>query len=320
MTHDVLGGLRRFDGARRMGRATGLGVVMLLGFNMVARADEARNRARAPLANREAVADLTDADRHDVAEAKEHYKKGTKAFDLGAYDEAVNEYSLAYRLRDDPALLYNLGQAHRLAQHPAEALRFYRLFLLKLPNASNRAEVQEKVAELQRLVEQQKRTQNMPPDSVKQPGPASQPVGANARPTTEASSPPVAVGRATGPNSEMTSARRSARTKVIAGATTAAGGLVLVVGGIVSGVLAKQASDKLTRLDQTNQPFDYRLEQSGKTALSLEGVFLGIGAAAVVAGGVVLYLGYRQQRREQKVSFTPIGTTSPAGAGLRRAF
>lgn len=43
------------------------------------------------------------------SEAKEHFVKGTKAFDLGAYDEAVNEYSLAYRLLDDPALLYNIA-------------------------------------------------------------------------------------------------------------------------------------------------------------------------------------------------------------------
>ncbi|HEX6836513.1 MAG TPA: hypothetical protein VF334_08060, partial [Polyangia bacterium] len=127
----------------------------------------------------------------EVNEAREHYKKGTKAFELGAYDEAVAEYSAAYRLRDDPALLYNLGQAHRLANHPTEALHFYRLFLMKVPSTPNRVEVETKIDELQRLVDQQKKTQNLPPDSVKSPGstPATTPA-----PAAETTSRPATVG------------------------------------------------------------------------------------------------------------------------------
>ena len=44
------------------------------------------------------------------AEAKEHYIKGTKAFELGAYEEAIAEYSAAYRLKDDA------GSVDRLAR------------------------------------------------------------------------------------------------------------------------------------------------------------------------------------------------------------
>jgi len=108
----------------------------------------------------------------EVSEAREHYKKGTKAFELGAFQEAVAEYAAAYRLRDDPALLYNLAQSNRLANHPLEALRLYRMFLLKTPNASNREEVESKIAELRKLVEQQQTTPNPPLDARQAPPPS----------------------------------------------------------------------------------------------------------------------------------------------------
>ncbi len=69
----------------------------------------------------------------------------------------------AYQAKDDPALLYNLGQAHRAAQHSAEALHFYKRYLAKVPDARNAAEVQAKIAELQKLIDQQSKAQAMPP-------------------------------------------------------------------------------------------------------------------------------------------------------------
>ena len=86
-----------------------------------------------------------------LAQAREHYVKGTKAFELGLYEEAIAEYMIAYKSKDDPALLFNLGQANRLAGHLPEATRFYRLYLRKDPAAPNRAEIEARIAELERL-------------------------------------------------------------------------------------------------------------------------------------------------------------------------
>lgn len=243
----------------------------------------------------------------NVADAKEHYIKGTKAFELGAYDEAIAEYSAAYRIKDDPALLYNLAQSHRLANHPADAARFYRLFLMKVPNASNRPEVEAKIAELQKLVEQQKKTQNMPPDSVKAPNATPPPTAAEpVRTTPSTETAPTVVPTPATVSPDFVSARqRSARTMKIAGISTAAVGVALVVGGIVTGVLAQQAGDKLTSINNNMQTFDYSQQQAGKTEQLLEGVFLGVGGAAVVAGAVVFGLGHREQRRAQKLTIAP---------------
>jgi tetratricopeptide (TPR) repeat protein len=250
----------------------------------------------------------------EVGEAREHYKKGTKAFELGAYDEAIAEYSAAYRLRDDPALLYNLAQAHRLANHAAEALRFYRLFLMKVPAATNRDEVEDKIRELQKLVDQQRKTQNLPPDSVKAPGAVQSP-----EPTVPAASAPAAapVETAAPPSGETAHA---GRTKLIAGIAVATVGVGALVGGLVAGVLAQNAGDKLTQLDRARQSFDYGQQQAGKTDTIAEGVLLGVGAAAVVSGGVLVVLGLRERRHARQLSFAPAVGRSVAGASLSGTF
>jgi hypothetical protein len=91
------------------------------------------------------------ADDGEVNEAREHFKSGASAFFRGEYEAAIQEYTTAYRLKKDPALLFDLGQAHKAAGHPAEALRFFKQYLIDLPAAMNRAEVEAKIASLEAI-------------------------------------------------------------------------------------------------------------------------------------------------------------------------
>ena len=100
-----------------------------------------------------------------VNDAREHYKQGRIAFDLGHYEDAIIEYEQAYKLKDDPAILFNIAQAHRLAGHLVEALQFYRSFLRRQPDAFNREEVEGKIAEMQRRIATQHATGTEDPDS-----------------------------------------------------------------------------------------------------------------------------------------------------------
>src|SRR4051794_19974635 len=74
-------------------------------------------------------------------EARTRFEKGTTLYDLGQYLDAAHEYEEAYKLRNSPPLLFNIGQAYRLAGEHAKALRAYRSYLRRVPDASNRAEV-----------------------------------------------------------------------------------------------------------------------------------------------------------------------------------
>jgi tetratricopeptide (TPR) repeat protein len=135
--------------------------------------------------------DCWAAPEDDVAAAREHYQKGTRAFELGAYDEAIAEYSAAYRLKDAPEILYNMAQAHRLAGHPGDALRLYRQYLVKVPNASNREQVQVKIDELQKLIDQQNKTKTgLPPDQPIQEEVKPQPAGRSGAAVEVTTAPP----------------------------------------------------------------------------------------------------------------------------------
>jgi tetratricopeptide (TPR) repeat protein len=124
---------------------------------------------------------LRPARASDVDEARRHYANGTKAYEIGAYDEAIREYGEAYRVIDDPALLFNLGQAHRLAGHPVEAIRQYRMYLIKVHNASNRADVEQRIHDLEQQIA-------LPPKSQPAP-PLSPPAQTQAGPTTLTATP-----------------------------------------------------------------------------------------------------------------------------------
>jgi hypothetical protein len=275
------------------------------------------------------IAQAAHAD--DRSLAREHYMKGTKAFDLGAFDEAIAEYQLAYRLRDDPALLYNLGQAHRLAGHAAEATRFYKVYLNKVPGASNRAEVEAKLAELQRLVDQQAKTRSMPPDQVKPPAsvtettpaPPPAPVERPAPIATPAAPEPAPAARP--PANVLVDAtvardRRAGRVEKIAGVTLLAFGVASLAAGAACLALAKQNADALTALDRGGKPFDPGKESSGKAENAAGLALVGVGAAAAVVGTIVAAVGFRHARRTRSLAFAPLIAPRTAGATLEVRF
>jgi tetratricopeptide (TPR) repeat protein len=95
--------------------------------------------------------------RDDVQSAREHFLKGKRAYDLGRFTDAAKEYEAAYEQKDDPALLFNIGQAHRLAgpAHARASLLAYKAFLRNVPNPPNQLEVEAHIREMQAVVDQQ---------------------------------------------------------------------------------------------------------------------------------------------------------------------
>lgn len=226
----------------------------------------------------------------DPASARLHYKEGTAAFDLGLYDKAIAEYMKAYQAVNDPALLYNLAQAHRLAGHVRDALRFYRVYLQRLPNAENRSEVEEKIGELKVAAERLDHAQNaLQPDHTLDGAPP-----AAAEPTTTAAivtPPPPAAPAPPGRNLR------------IAGIATGAVGVGSLVVGIAFGALAESASSSLSSTSHAGGFYDPGKYSSGHTDQIVEGVTLGIGGAAVATGVVLYVLGRRAAGHERTVAW-----------------
>jgi tetratricopeptide (TPR) repeat protein len=92
----------------------------------------------------------------DAAVARKHYERGTTLYDLRRYREAAAEYERAFELRNEPSLLFDIGQAYRLAGDYEPALRSYRAYLRRLPNAPDRPEVLRHIALTEKLLDEQR--------------------------------------------------------------------------------------------------------------------------------------------------------------------
>jgi hypothetical protein len=137
------------------------------------------------------------------AQARKHYQEGVSAYNGGEFDRAVKEYKAAYALKRDPALLYNIAQAYRLAKDLDQALFFYRSYLRSQPQAVNRAEVEERIIRLEEELAKVKEKGGAtppvaPPSGGTEPSPVSAPPPAGAPPA----GPPPSTAPGTGPPPE----------------------------------------------------------------------------------------------------------------------
>jgi tetratricopeptide (TPR) repeat protein len=240
--------------------------------------------------------------------AKEHYVKGSKYFSLGRFDEAVHEYEASFELIGDPRLLYNIAQAHRLNGNAPKALFFYRSYLSRVPGSPVIAEVQEKIAELQRLIDQQTKTQSQPPPKPTPPEASPSRPRAHEPETTPA---PTAAPPAPAPSRSATADRRAPRAKIFAGGTLVAVGVAALATGVACNVLGLRAASELAADADAGRVFDPTKESRGR-AYATAGLALDVaGGVVAVAGATLLALGARDAHRERRTTSVPRLAVTP---------
>jgi tetratricopeptide (TPR) repeat protein len=221
--------------------------------------------------------------------AREHFRRGKKAYDLGHYTEAAREYEQAYEAKESPALLYNLGQAYRLGGQPEKALAAYRAFLRNQPNAENRDQVLAFIETLKQTIEAQKQAKEKPPTDTIVPPPSEKPV------TAEASrSEPVPSLTVSAPPPRVDPRPRARLLKRVGLGVGAFGIASLALGGTFAGLTASVNND--LNHPPAEAAFDPSLEKRGTTYQTLSGVFFAVGGVAVVSGTVIYIVGARRAR------------------------
>lgn len=85
-----------------------------------------------------------------TAQAREHFKAAQLHYSLGEFEEAAKEFRETYRLRQEPAILFNIAQCHRQMRQWKEAYFNYRQYLGQKKDAPNKDEA-ESLAEQMRL-------------------------------------------------------------------------------------------------------------------------------------------------------------------------
>jgi len=214
-----------------------------------------------------------------VREAREHYERGLREYNLGELDGAIAEFKAAYVRSEAPGLLFNLAQAYRLKRDTERALLLYRSYLRALPNAPNRADAEARIAELAALVER--------------PAPAPAALAPSAQPIAIAAAP---------------SARRPGRPLVISGLAVGAAGVVALAVGVALGVDAQGTSDQLSRLAAQRGAWSdgaSRAYQSAAREATAATVLDAVGGVAAGTGVLLTLLGVRANRVASKLAVTP---------------
>jgi len=85
------------------------------------------------------------------AEMQTHRALGHHLYRLGRYEEAVAAFRRAYEVKADARLLFDIAECYREAGAVDQALFYYDRYLAGWPDAFDRAEVEEKVAELEAM-------------------------------------------------------------------------------------------------------------------------------------------------------------------------
>jgi len=243
--------------------------------------------------------------------AKSYVDAGLAAQDAGDYPTALEMYGKAYALIPHPIMLFNQGQAHRLAGHRDQAIAVYRQFLATSPKGSEAATAAKWLSTL----ESEAATETAAADAARvQAAQAAQAkddarraeAARQAAERAAAASPLVVDDPRTAPTEPTRIAVTRDRGKPLRLAGLVAGGVgVASLGvGLVFGLKARSISDDLS---QHNAPYDPSMVDDGEAAN--RNLIIAVAAGGVlVAGGATLYfLGRARGHESTTVSLAPRG-------------
>jgi tetratricopeptide (TPR) repeat protein len=243
------------------------------------------------------------------AEAKAHYDNAVRRFDLGKYEEAAQEFTTAFELSGEAAILYNIGQAYRLAGKFEEAAGAYRSVLRRLPDVGNRDEIKGRIDEMdERAAEQKRQASRREAERLAAERKAAQDAALRAqqngtKPGPQGPEPPP---RGSGVSDNQPHPGRTL--KITGYALCGLTGVGIIMGAAMS-ALTVQASNKVqSAAKQGGQTFTSGLNDTQSKGMlydKLQIVGYSIGGAAAVGAAVTLYLGFRADKRAQEAPSTP---------------
>jgi tetratricopeptide (TPR) repeat protein len=136
------------------------------------------------------VAAATPARADEKAEARALYTDATRYYDLNDFAKALTLFRQAYLKFEDPVFIYNIGQCERQLGDKVAAVKSYRSYLRKAPEAPNREAVRKLIAQLEAAIAQESAAQHSPPEETLHPN---QPSSATAS-TPNLTTPPSSAG------------------------------------------------------------------------------------------------------------------------------
>ena len=114
------------------------------------------------------VARAADAPASDdkTAQARALSQEANALYAVGEFEQAAEKYQSAYKLKPDPALLYNAAQSYRMAGNNDKALLLYKNYAMFYPSARNIHNVETQISKLQEAIAAQHKAQTQPPTTT----------------------------------------------------------------------------------------------------------------------------------------------------------
>ena len=223
-------------------------------------------------------------DEQSKAEAKRLYDEGLKHYNLGEYDAAITKFKAAYAISSAVGLLFNIAQSYRLKKDYEQASNFYLTYLRLKPDAPNRGDVEQRIDEMAKLLEEQKAMEKKPPSGTVPPE------GGNTPSVHQPKDPNITV-NLVNPQTEHEGGGTSLKT---AGYATAGAGAALVITGLVFGKMAKSAEQDLNKLSTDMGTWTQAQQDkydAGKRDNTIAVISFIAGGAAIATGGTLWVLG-----------------------------
>lgn len=207
----------------------------------------------------------------ELTHARALFKQAEVHFSLGEFAQALKHYKEAYRIRQLPEFLFNIGQCQRHLGNCKDAVFHFRQFLLHQPSAPERKQVNELILECEAKMAAEEVT---------------------SRPTSQP----------TPPDGPHPAAPRISRTWFWVGVGVSGG---LLATSLVTGLLAV---DRNNTYNDPGTPVDRRreLKDQGEALELTAWTTLGIGVAAAGATAALFWLSRPAPHEARTVSFAPL--------------
>lgn len=247
----------------------------------------------------------------ELDRARAHFKAAEAAKARRDYETAATEYLAAYELFEDPEFFFDVGEVYRLAGDEPSALTYYEKYLQFDPNGRGAPAARTAVDDLRRSIaaKQDAARHTADDDAARRAAEeeAKHKAAQEAQRKADEDTANHAVNAAvhTPPSRALAPSAPGGHGLRIAGLAAGGAGVVALGVGVAFGLRAKGISDEASRWDR----FDQARYDQGKAAERDMFILTGIGAAGLVTGGVLYYLGHRADMADDgarpAVTFVP---------------
>jgi len=273
------------------------------------------------------AAAVSTASADNKAKAKELYESGLNHYNLAEYPEAIKDWKEAYSLSKKPLLLFNIGQAYRLAGDCKLANIFYDNYQREEPAPKNQEELDQALALCAQGSTKPVDTKPVDTKPVDTKPVDTKPVDTKPVDTKPVDTRPLDTSTVDTTPTQPTGGRPN---PAITGPRTTGGGLrkvgigVGAAGVVLTGIGIYFALDSGSKSDElSGHTGEWTQEQedlvdAGKRSEKLAWITGGFGAAALIAGGVLYVVGGPKQAESSQVSIAP--TRGGAAVGWSFSF